>query len=319
MIINSQLGGKKPTGTKQITSNGTHDVTNYASADVQVPTTAPEIYRVFRVNNGTIVNSISTPFLTLPSTATNISDYCYYYAYKGTPASVLSGAIDLSSLTTLSGGNACNSMFSGCTGLTSVDLSSLTIVSGEKVCQNMFNVCTGLTSVDLSSLTTVSASYACSSMFSGCTGLTSVDLSSLTTVSASYACLQMFMNCSRLTSVDLSSLTTLSGGSACNSMFSGCTGLTSVDLSSLTTVSGNYACQYMFSNCTSLTTLSFPALTSNSFGSYTSQFNKMLQGVTGCTVHFPSNLQSVIGSWADVTAGFGGTNTTVLFDLPATN
>jgi hypothetical protein len=44
----------------------------------------------------------------------------------------------------------------------------------------------------------------------------------------------------------------------------------------------------------------------------------MLPGVTGCTVHFPSNLQSVIGSWADVTEGFGGTNTTVLFDLPAT-
>jgi hypothetical protein len=44
----------------------------------------------------------------------------------------------------------------------------------------------------------------------------------------------------------------------------------------------------------------------------------MLQGVTGCTVHFPSNLQSVIGSWSDVTARFGGTNTTVLFDLTAT-
>ena len=44
----------------------------------------------------------------------------------------------------------------------------------------------------------------------------------------------------------------------------------------------------------------------------------MLQGVSGCTVHFPSNLQSVIGSWSDVTNGFGGTNTTVLFDLPST-
>ena len=44
----------------------------------------------------------------------------------------------------------------------------------------------------------------------------------------------------------------------------------------------------------------------------------MLRGVTGCTVHFPSNIQSVIGSWASVTGGFGGTNTTVLFDLPAT-
>lgn len=73
-----------------------------------------------------------------------------------------------------------------------------------------------------------------------------------------------------------------------------------------------------FMSCPNLQSVSFPALTSQSFGEYTNQFNQMLQGVTGCTVHFPSNLQSVIGSWSDVTSGFGGTNTTVLFDLPAT-
>jgi hypothetical protein len=98
----------------------------------------------------------------------------------------------------------------------------------------------------------------------------------------------------------------------------GSTSLTSVNLSSLKIVTGNSCFRYAFQGCTSLTTLSFPALESTSFGSYTNQFNNMLQGVTGCTVHFPSNLQSVIGSWSDVTNGFGGTNTTVSFDLPAT-
>ena len=44
----------------------------------------------------------------------------------------------------------------------------------------------------------------------------------------------------------------------------------------------------------------------------------MLSGVTGCTVHFPSNLETVIGDWSSVTSGFGGTDTTVLFDLPST-
>jgi hypothetical protein len=83
-------------------------------------------------------------------------------------------------------------------------------------------------------------------------------------------------------------------------------------------VSGYQAMQFALIGCTGLTSLSFPALTSTSFGRYTNQFNGMLSGVTGCTVHFPSNLQSVIGSWSDVTAGFGGTNTTVLWDLPAT-
>jgi hypothetical protein len=118
--------------------------------------------------------------------------------------------------------------------------------------------------------------------------------------------------------LDLSNLTTVSGSSAISYAFSGCTGLTSVDLSSLTTVSGSSAMYYAFSGCTKMTTLSFPSLTSTSFGSNTNQFNNMLSGVTGCTVHFPSNLQSVIGSWADVRNGFGGTNTVVAFDLPAT-
>ena len=102
-------------------------------------------------------------------------------------------------------------------------------------------------------------------------------------------------------------------------MFKGCIGITTVTLTSLSSVTEHNACRSMFQGCTSLTSLSFPALNSNSFGSSTSQFGNMLGGVTGCTVHFPSNLQSVIGSWTSVTSGFGGTNTTVLFDLPATN
>lgn len=93
-------------------------------------------------------------------------------------------------------------------------------------------------------------------------------------------------------------------------------------LSSLTTsrtgVSLGSTFRNCFQNCTNLTILSFPALTSQSFGNKTDHFNGMLSGCSNVTVHFPSNLQSVIGSWSDVTKGFGGTNTTVLFDLPAT-
>lgn len=90
----------------------------------------------------------------------------------------------------------------------------------------------------------------------------------------------------------------------------------SVEFPDLTSIgsSGLYHC---FQD-TKIITISFPALKSTSFGSYTNQFTDMLSGVTGCTVHFPSNLESVIDSWSDVTSGFSGTNTTVLFDLPAT-
>ena len=339
--VTGNYSGIQPTGTIQITTNGTHDVTNYASADVQVPTTAPAHYIEKTVNSsGKLIGGSTIMDFT---GVTDVGNYMLYYAYyQNTSISgavdmsdltTISGtqacyymfrgctgitSVDLSGLTTISGSSGCIYMFQGCTGLTSVDLSGLTTVSGPYPCQYMFQGCSGITSVDLSSLTTVSGNQGCNVMFGGCTGLTSIDLSGLTTISGESGCGYMFSGCTGLTSVDLSGLTTVSGGKACDSMFYGCIGLTSVDLSGLTTLSGYQACQTMFRNCTSLTTLSFPALT-NSFGSNTSQFNNMLQGVTGCTVHFPSNLQSVIGSWASVTSGFGGTNTTVLFDLPATN
>ena len=184
--------------------------------------------------------------------------------------------------------------------------------------QNSFYGCTSLTSVDLSSLTTISGSSSLYYAFSGCTSLTSVDLSSLTTISGSSSLSYAFINCTSLTNVDLSSLTTISGNSSLSYVFINCTSLTNVDLSLLTTISGSNALSGTFSDCTSLASLSFPSLTSTSFGSYTNQFNSMLSRVTGCTVHFPSNLQPIIGSWSSVISGFGGTNTTVLFDLPAT-
>ena len=40
----SNMGGMTPTGTKNITTNGTHDVTEYAEADVQVPNSNTETY-----------------------------------------------------------------------------------------------------------------------------------------------------------------------------------------------------------------------------------------------------------------------------------
>ena len=185
--------------------------------------------------------------------------------------------------------------------------------------ENAYNGNTNISgAVDMSDVQTISSNYGCSGMFANCTGLTSVDLSSLTSITGSYGCSNMFQGCTGLTSVDLSSLATISSSYACINMFSNCTNITSINLSSLASISGTYGCSNMFSGCTSLTSLSFPALTSTSFGTKTNQFNKMLEGVTGCAVHFPSNLQSVIGSWADVTNGFGGTNTTVSFDLPAT-
>lgn len=176
------------------------------------------------------------------------------------------------------------------------------------------------------------------------TTIEKVDLSAITSIGSSYGLLYMtFKGCTNIVSVDLSALTV--SGSGMSNTFEGCTGLTNIDLSALAnidTTMGLYAtCKgcialtvvrfpmlaniaasgmiYMFDSCTGLTDVYFNALTSSSFGANTNQFNKMLNNTTGVTVHFPSNLQAVIGSWSDVTAGFGGTNTTVLFDLTATS
>lgn len=219
----------------------------------------------------------------LPADATNIGSYALAYA------------------------------FYNCKTLTSVDLSSLTRASSDALTYAFYG-CTNLTSVDLSSLTTAYGSTL-NHAFYGCSKLTSVDLSSLTTVGNGSTLSYAFYNCTGLTSVDLSSLTEAVSSSGLSYAFVGCTNLTSVDLSSLTTVSSSQVLYYAFRQCTSLTSLSFPALTTSSFGSYTNQFNNMLYGVTGCTVHFPASIQSTIGGWSSVKNGFNGTNTTVLFDL----
>lgn len=150
--------------------------------------------------------------------------------------------------------------------------------------------------------------------FYSCPSLTSVDLSSLTKVSGEDAFYEAFYNCTALTSVDLSSLTTLSGRNALAYAFDVCTALTSVDFSSLTTVSGYHALSNTFSRCNSLTSLSFPALTVSGLQYGSSQFDNMLYGVTGCTVHFPAAVQAKIEAMYEY-PNFGGTNTTVLFDL----
>ena len=170
------------------------------------------------------------------------------------------------------------------------------------------------TSFSLPSNATNVGKYALAYAFYSCPSLTSVDLSSLTKVSGEDAFYEAFYNCTALTSVDLSSLTTLSGRNALASAFDVCTALTSVEFSSLTTVSGYHALYNTFSRCNSLTSLSFPALTVSGLQYGSSQFDNMLYGVTGCTVHFPAAVKAKI----EATSGypnFGGTNTTVLFDL----
>ena len=194
-------------------------------------------------------------------------------------------------------------------------LPSTVLDIGFYALNNALQYCSSVTKVDLSSLTSVTGNYGLYMMCRGCANLTSLDLSSLTTISGNNALDSAFYNCNKLASVDLSSLASVTASSAFSSAFYNCTALPSMSFGSLTSVTGAFAFNNAFSYCTSLASLSFPALTADSFGSFVTQFNNMLYGVTGCTVHFPAAIQSTIGSWSSVTGGFGGTNTTVSFDL----
>lgn len=204
---------------------------------------------------------------------------------------------------------------------TNIDMSSITTIDTSG-CERMFGQTQGIVSVDLSGVTEIGPS-GCSNMF-GYSSVSSADLSALEVVSH-YGCSWMFGYSDLSGIIDLGAMTTLDGNYCCNGMFSFCSGVTGAILSSLSLLNGHGVCSAMFQG-TSVTTLSFPALKSTSFGSwigssyyyYTDQFSLMLRDVTGCTVHFPSNLQVLLSGWTDVQNGFGGTNTTVLFDLPAT-
>ena len=293
------------TGEVTITTLGTSDVSNYDKAKVECFQEGVPL-EVF----GSAISKPETGFA-WSLDANDIGNYAMYNAFCYCDGLT---SVDLSSLTTVSGNYAMTYAFAECMNLESANFSNLTNITGDYAMSYAFSDCMHLTSIDLSHLTSI-ATAGMYLAFSSCIYLTSVDLSSLTGLANSNSMYGAFQNCTRLTSVDLSSLYSINIRGMYGA-FQNCTSLTSMSFPSLRSIRSK-AMSGAFQGCTSLTTLSFPALTST-FGSETDQFNGMLSGVTGCTVHFPSNLQSVIGSWSDATNGFGGTNTIVLFDLPAT-
>lgn len=126
-----------------------------------------------------------------------------------------------------------------------------------------------------------------------------------------------FYYCTGITSVEFPKLEEAWQGSCMQVCFYGATSLTSVSFPKLKKI-GNTALANIFSDCTSLKHVYFNAINSETFGDWTSPWSYMLSRVTGCTLHFPSNVRSLIAS-LDGYPNFGGTDTVVLFDLPATS
>lgn len=264
--------------------------------------------------------------------AADLGDYVLAYAYYGNTS--FNGTADMSGLTDISGDAALFHAFEK-SGITELDISNVTQNTGSAPCEYMCSECLSLTSVDLSSYTTLSGF---SHAFYGCANLNNVEIDM---AEALVGCDNMF-SYSGLTDFDFGGILTINGSSE---LFAYCTYLSSVDASSVTSI-GSYGAQYMLYHCTTLTTMSWDSLDTLGYqalyGAYaysgiqelwfyvlstfdqdvdpdndpdSDPFMNMLEGVDGCTVHFPAALQSTIGNWPSVQAGFAGTNTTVLFDL----
>lgn len=215
--------------------------------------------------------------------------------------------------------------FKDCTTITDVDLSNLDKITGVETMEYFCQNCTNLTSVNLSNLTMVDGNSVLNSAFMNCNITGHLDLSSLQSVSGSTAMAYTFADNPNITSIDLSGLTSLPSNTVTlTGMFMVSSNplttlpLSSVSFTSLSYIRGTAPMRNMFQRRTGLQNVYFPAINSNTFGGLTTYFDNILNDVDSCTVHFPSNMQAVIGSWSAVQTGYGGTNITTLFDLPAT-
>lgn len=267
--------------------------------------------------NGAVTRQSQNPTVTLKgeefSSIVTIPSQGLYGQFRDW-SNLTSTSLDFSSLTTV-GYEGMLRTFSGCRHLAGpLNMSSLTSVSSEGL-QEAFSS-TGITTADFSGLVSVSENNCFNEVFNKCYSLTSVDFSSLTAINGESAFIRAFYDCSSLVNINFSSLASANGNYVFQYAFFN-TRLQNVTFPTLSAIKGQNTFTYAFYACAYLQSVSFPALTRD-FYRYSGVFYNMLVGVSGCTVHFPSNLQSVIGSWSDVQNGFGGTNTTVLFDLPAT-
>ena len=143
-----------------------------------------------------------------------------------------------------------NSMFSGCSALTSLDLKNFNTENVTDM-SYMFFKCSALTSLDLKNFKTARVKHMYY-MFYGCSALTSLDLKNFNTenVTDMY---NMFDGCSDLTSLDLTNFNTTKVTNMSN-MFSFCSALTSLDLTNFNTTNVTYMYN-MFDGCSALTSL----------------------------------------------------------------
>ena len=216
-------------------------------------------YKLFYGNT----NLIDASDLILPFTS--LTQSCYNSMFYG--CSSLTTAPSSLPATTLVA-QCYRMMFEDCTSLTTAPIISATTMA-DYACYNMFMNCSSLITAPTLSATTL-ALYCYGYMFDGCTSLRTVATLPATTL-AEQCYYRMFTGCTALVNPPAISATSLAS-QCCYGMFYNCTALTSTPTLSATTLASQ-CYSYMFYGCTSLVTipLTLPALTLTD-GCYRSMF-----------------------------------------------
>lgn len=278
----------------------------YHGSDLVWSAYQPDINYLFRDidSNGNV--TLASGNLDDASQINKIGPVALCYAFF---KSNITGRVDLSSVKSM-GRSALFTAFQNCDGITEVDLSGITDLNGDYAMQSAFYSCRNLNTVNLSNLINITGNFSLSSTFASCSSLQNVNLSNLVSDTTSLGFSNTFQGCTSLASISLPKLEI----SRMYQTFRNCSSLISVNLNNLLSVP--YQGFFSTFENTNLTELRLPSVKSVSTDSST--FQNMLKGVTGCVVHFPSNLQTVVSNLPWATNGFGGTNTSILFDLPST-
>ena len=212
-------------------------------------------YKLFY--NCTNIIRVSSNFLP----ATTLANNCYNSMFSGCSSLTTAPALPATTLA-----DRCyNEMFYRCSNLTTAP--ALPATTLEYYCYSyMFQNCTSL--VNAPALPATTLSFMCyEGMFGGCTGLTTAPALPATTL-ANYCYRNMFNGCSNLTTAPALPATTLAESCYYN-MFNGCTSLTTAPALSATTLAP-YCYSSMFNGCSSLTTA--PALPATTLTNYCYQY-----------------------------------------------